>query len=249
MKKSAYISDILFSFFLTGIFTLCLFRYLGVRLFSAFLLAVLCGLLAALAIAAWLGNKRRHFFLKKSDEALKQKLLLHLSLLSDENKSAFFYNFLRRKEEIRKLSKLRFIGEENFYFLNFRFTPVTPDEIASLTRLKTAKQKMLFCNEIEDSALRLCARFNIQVRVGDDIFRMLKAENALPESYLGEDQTAKKRKFHLRVCFSKTNARRFFVGGALLLLSSLISPFPYYYLISGSLLLLISACIRIFGYS
>ena len=249
MKKSAYISDILFSFSLVCVFTLCLFRYLGVRLFFAFLLALLCGLLAALAIASWLGNKRRHFFLKKSDEALKQKLLLHLSLLSDEQTSAFFYRFFRLKEDIRKMSKLRFIGEEYFYFLHFRFAPVTPDEIATLARLKTAKQKMLFCNELEDSALRLCARLNIQVRTGDDIFRMLKAENALPESYLGEDQTAKKRKFQLRVCFAKSNSRRFFVGGALILLSSLISPFPYYYLITGGLLLLISVCIRIFGYS
>ncbi len=249
MKKSAYLSDILFTFLMTAIFTLCLFRYLGIGLFPALLLAILCGLLSALAIAAWLGHKRRHFFLKKSDEALKQKLLLHLSLLSDEKKSALFYNLLRQDDEVRRMGKLRLCGQNSFYFLHFRFAPVSPDDIACLSRLKTAKQKILFCNEIEDSALRLCARMNIQVRAGDEVFRLLREKNALPNAYLGEDETAKKRKFRFRVCFAKSNSRRFLVGGALILLTSLITPFPYYYLITGSLLLVVAVCIRVFGYS
>ncbi len=249
MKKSAYLSDILFTFLTTAIFTLCLFRYLGINLIPALLLSILCGLLSALAIAAWLGHKRRHFFLKKSDEALKQKLLLHLSLLSDEKKSALFYNLLRQNDELRRVGKQRLSGQESFYFLYFRFAPVSPDDVASISRLKTAKQKILLCNEIEDSALRLCARLNIQVRAGDEVFRLLRDNDALPKEYLGADETAKKRKFHLRACFSKSNSRRFFVGGALILLTSLITPFPYYYLITGSLLLVAAACIRVFGYS
>jgi hypothetical protein len=38
------------------------------------------------------------------------------------------------------------------------------------------------------------------------------------------------------------------VAGALVLLTSLITPFPYYYLTFGSLLLLIATLIRFFGY-
>ncbi|MBQ8322697.1 MAG: hypothetical protein IJX91_01890 [Clostridia bacterium] len=249
MKKSAYISDILFTFFTAAVFTLCLFRYLGIDLVPALFLALICGALAAAAIGAWLTHKRRRFFLKRSDEALKQKLLLHLSLLSDEKKSALFYNVLRQREDVKRMGKLRLVGQENFYFLNFRFSPVTPDEVAAISRLKTQKQKILLCNEIEESALRLCARLNIQVRAGDDVFRLLRAENALPKTYLGEDVATKKSKFHLRACFAKSNSRRFLVGGALILLSSLITPFPYYYLVSGTLLLVAAACIRIFGYS
>ncbi len=249
MKKSAYISDILFTFFLTAIFTLCLFRYLKISMALSILLAVVCGALSATIIGVWQGSKRKHVFLKKSDETLKNKLLLHLCLLSDERKSALFYNLLRQTGEVKRIGKLRLVDENNFYFLLFRFLPVSPDDIATLTRLKTHKQKIVFCNEIDENALRLCARMNVKVCDGDEIFRLLRDKNALPEKYLGDSENDKKRKIHFKLCFSKRNSRRFFVGGALILLTSLLTPFPYYYLISGTALLIVAVCVRVFGYS
>ena len=51
----------------------------------------------------------------------------------------------------------------------------------------------------------------------------------------------------LRRTFSKRNAYPFFVSGAGLLVMSLFVFFPVYYLISGSILLVVSVLIRIFG--
>ena len=69
MKRSAFISDIIFAFFVGFLCTLFLFRYVGIRLIPALLLSALCGVLTACAIFTLLQSKRKTLFLKRSDEA------------------------------------------------------------------------------------------------------------------------------------------------------------------------------------
>ena len=249
MKKSAFISDIIFTFFTTTIFTLCLFRFLSLGMFPAFLLSILCGILASLGIGAWLQSRRKEYFLKKSDEIQKQKLLLHLALLSDEQKTRYFQTVLSQTSPTQRLGKLRLSTDDNLYVLKFRFSPVTADEVATLSRLKTTKQRVLLCSEIEDAAARLCARLNVTVRTGEHVYNTIKTAQLLPQDYLGEEQPQNKRARRLRLCFAKSNAKRFLVGGLLVLLTSLITPFPYYYLITGTALVCTAIFIRVFGYS
>ena len=65
---------------------------------------------------------------------------------------------------------------------------------------------------------------------------------------MGEDTSAPKKKKRLRAWFAKSNSRRFLLGGTLILLTSLITPFPLYYIILGSALVLSAVFVRIFGY-
>ena len=251
MKKSAFISDIIFTFFLVWIVALCLFRHLKIALALAFILAVLCGGLAAVAFALLQQTKRKAFLLSRSDVALKEKLFLHLALLGDDDKTQLFATALAAEENtsIQTTDKLRLQSNERAYFLFFRFTPVHQDEIATILRTQTDKQKTLVCSQIEESALALCNRLSIDVRTGDYAFRLLKAQNALPEKFICDEipkaNGARKR----RICFARSNAKRFLTSGTLILLLSLFTPFSYYYLVFGSLLLLASLFIRIFGYS
>ena len=250
MKKSAFFSDLIFTFFLASLFTLCVFRYFRLPLLGAILLSVICGILAAGAVGALLQRKRNMLFLKKSDETQKEKLLTHLSLLGDEQKTSFFHQaFSKSNASVKRSGKLRLFSDEAFYFLRFHFAPVTADEVASAARWKTAKKKFLLCSEIEEPAAALCKKLGIEFWTGEKIYAALKESDALPRVYLGEENKEKKNKRKLRLCFSKRNAKSFFVGGALLLLSSLFTPFPYYYLIFGAVMFLAAALIRIFGYS
>ncbi len=249
MKKSAFISDLLFTFFTVSIFFLCLFRYLGLHMSLSLLFCILCGGIATFSVGVFSQNKRKRLHLKRFEEGRKNKLLSHLSLLSDAQKTNFFQTVLSQTENVRRFSTLRLTSENTFYFLKIRFSAVTADEIARLSRIKTSKQKILLCNLIDEDAITLCETLGVRVWTGNEIYDLVKSANALPETYLGEPTPKDKRKIRLRVCFSKRNARRFFVGGALLLLTSLITPFPYYYLLFGSILLVTAVCIRIFGYA
>ena len=250
MKKSAFLSDVFFAFFTVGIFTLCLFRYLGLRLVVALLLAAICGVLAAGGVGSLLQSKRKSFFLKKSDEAQKQRLLTHLALLSDERKTQFFLKALSDETSFAKrFGRLRLYTQEAFYFLSFRFAPLSADEVANAARLKTAKRKIFLCAQTDEEALRLSKQLGVEIVTGEAVYSMVKSREALPETYLCDEKKEEKRKRRLHACFAKANGKRFLVGGVLILLTSLLTPFPYYYLVFGSLLLVAAVLIRIFGYS
>ena len=249
MKKSAFISDVLFAFFLVWLFTLCVFRYIRLSLFSALVLSGVCGILSACSVGAILQHKRKSFFVKQSEERKQQSVLDFLCLWSDEKKTEYFREALSKTSEstIRRSGTLRLVGEEDFYFLHFRFAPVTADEVAATARWNTDKKKILLCNRIEANAAALCAKLGIELHSGEAVYAALKKVEALPD--VDDATLQEKKKRRLRFWFHKHNARRFFVGGALLLLTSLWTPFPYYYLVFGSILLLSAVFVRIFGYA
>lgn len=247
MKKTAFISDILFTFLSAFLFSTIFFRALGVGFLPALFLSLPCGLLTATGVGAYLLHRRKRYFLKRSDEALKNKLLTHLALLTDEQKTRFFLDLFPESETRRSLLKI--FTADAVYFLAFHFAPVTQDEVAGFARLKTSKRKILFCGEIDERALALCMRLSIDVQTGESVFRFVQKNDALPKAFLGEETPVNKRNRKFRLCFAKTNAKRFFVSGALILLASFLTPFPIYYWSVGGVLLTVSAVIRIFGYS
>ena len=247
MKRSAFISDILFALFSAFLFTLCLFRYLAIPLSLAIILALVCGGLTALSVGAFLQSKRKILLLKKSDEAEKEKLLLHLALLSDEEKTKFFLKRLSSEHTIaRRFTCLRIYTDQAFYALQFSIAPVNADDVLRFSRLKTSKRKILLCSKIEDTAYTLCKRLNIQAVKGEEVYSLLKQQNALPDQYLSEEPLSNKK--HLRLWLHRTNAKRFLIASACILISALFSPFPYYYLLFGGIFLIVALCIRIFGY-
>ena len=247
MKRSAFISDIIFTFFTSFLCALVLFRFLGVRVIMANLLAILCGILVAAAFAAAKQNKRKLFFLKKSDETLKEKLSLHLAALSDDDKTRFFIERLSEQDTpARRYGTLHVSTDDAIYFLKFTLSPVNADEILTISRCSTDKKKILLCNRLENDAGLLCERLRIEVLTIERVFLFLKERNALPEEYLPKAPAPEKHR-RLRLWFSRKNAKRFLVGGGLILVTAFVSPFPYYYLVFGLALTASAILVRIFG--
>ncbi len=251
MKKSAIVSDVLFTFFFAWLLALCVFRYLQIHLAPALILSGLCGILSACAVGAFLQSKFHKHFLKRSDAALKDKLALHLALLGDQAKTDLFFQALSITEgenTVKKCSNLRLQTSDCVYFLRLRFSPVTADDVATITRVKTPRKKILLCLQIDEAARALCRSFEVEVQTAEWAFAFLKKANCLPLTYLGDFPQVRKRKRRLHLCFSKKNAKRFLVSAVLILLLSFFTPFSYYYLTFGFLLLLAALFIRIFGY-
>ena len=96
MKKLAFLSDLLFTFLVSFLFTACFFRFLRLNLLTALTLSALCGTLTTCAIAALLSARHKKIILKKSDAETKEKLLLHFALLSDEQLTDFFLAYLTK---------------------------------------------------------------------------------------------------------------------------------------------------------
>ncbi len=183
---------------------------------------------------------------------MQEKLYLHLRLLSMEQARDIFHRaFLQNPETqtARKDGKNRIetANESYFFFLDFR--PVTADDIAAVYRFSTAKTKVLVCLQMEDHAFALCQRLGITPRTGEWAYTFLKEQNALPQTYLGEETSKHKSKRRLRLCFAKNNARRFITSALFVLSLSFFTPFSLYYFIFAFALLITAIFIRIFGYS
>lgn len=242
MKKSAFISDVLFAFFLVFILSVCVFRYLKLSLPLSAILAALGGGAAAMLVGLRLKSKRKNFFLKKAEEREKEKLLLHLALLP----------LLKQRETFGEILK----DTNELAFVKFTFSPLETPDVGEFIRSAVKKRTShkdgeisaaIYCAEMEERAKNLCERFGISVITGEAVYLLFKEHNALPREYLGEETFLEKKKRQLSVGFSKNNSRRFFVGGSLILFTSLVTPFPYYYLITGSALLIVALFVRIFG--
>lgn len=90
MKKTAFISDLLFAFFVAFLFALCLFRHLAFVLPLALALAAAVGFVATLPVYARLRRKRARAARKAEDETNAQKLLLHLALSPAKQNAEYF---------------------------------------------------------------------------------------------------------------------------------------------------------------
>ena len=102
MKKSAFISDILFSFAVTFLPALCLLRYLRLPLSASLLFAAVAGLLVSLPVWFFLDKKREKLCLKKQDEEAKEKLLLHLALSTQKQNAEYFAGYFSSKAKRKK---------------------------------------------------------------------------------------------------------------------------------------------------
>jgi hypothetical protein len=262
MKKTAFISDLLFSFFSVFVFVTCLFRYLRFSLWLSVIFAVVAGVAVTFFVWAHLSKKRKLFFLKKAEEREKDLLLLHLAMLPFEKQAEIFKN-ASREENGKNTQKT---------YAKFLFNPLSASDLAEFfkrefsrtqaqtapnengeTQEKNAVNKALprpftiYCNAADESAIKLCERFGVRLCGGEESYLLLKLKNALPERYFAETYFFKREKRKISFYFQKKNSRRFLVGGVLILCTSLFTPFPYYYLVSGSVLLLIAALVRILG--
>lgn len=111
-------------------------------------------------------------------------------------------------------------------------------------RGETIDEPTLFCSSLSEASSSLLQKFAVKAVTLDEIFNRAKLEESLPDEVLLLANEKKRRNFRFRG-FSKKTSRGLLLSAALLLFTSLFSPFPYYYRVSGLLLLFASLAVRI----
>lgn len=266
MKKSAYYSDLIFTFSLLFFCALFLLRYWKISLPFSILISAIFGGVGAYLLSLRLRKRQKIFALKKSEELEKNDFMFYLCLIPIEEQIEFLKSrlpFLLRllKDENSENSEQEnpnivqdavqttgIIRLDEYAFLPlFRFRPLTEDDIArAFSKLKTETSPVLLCNKLSAESKLLLEKLSIQVLLGEEIYRAFKDNYALPEEFPVKTATPIKQK-RRSVFFAKSNSRRFFTCGIMLLLSSVFIPYPIYYLSIGVLLLAIALLVRIFG--
>ncbi len=253
MKKLAYFSDVAFAFTASFLPSLCYLRYRHVPLLWSALVSLLFGVSASMLTWSHLKKKHAAATLKAGEKRQMEQLLLHLALLSPKEKADFLTENAKTLvgEEIqgRKLSlgKQFFYTESHVVYPHFLLSPMSADGLTPLLSLGDNRAPVLLCNELDKTAEKLSAALSIKVLTLPEIYLKLKESERLPERYKGAQVFANKKKRRFALWIQKSNAKPFLTGGALLLFSSLFSPFPYYYLVVGCGMIVASTAVRFFG--
>ncbi len=129
----------------------------------------------------------------------------------------------------------------------FTMQPLSADAIAALLRKYGEEKFTVVCNELTPEAEKLARAFGKNILGGDGVFALFERTGTTPEKLILADLPRPKLRARLRRSFSKRNSKPFFVSGCLLLIMSLFTLFPRYYLIAGCALLLLAIGVRLFG--
>lgn len=205
---------------------------------------VVAGVLFGLLFFLYISNKQNKTLLVSRDEKDKKLLALHLSLSRDEYLLNLFKKYFSSDAKIRGK---RLICGGVSYFFNFKMQPLSEDDIARVIKLKCPEKKHIFCVKSSPEATMLANNFSIEISGIDEVFSGLKKSELLPEKYIYEK--AEKTGFFKRVKarFSRKLCAPLFWSGTALLLLSYFTFFPIYYIISGSLMLILSAVALVFN--
>lgn len=247
MKKVnfALISDVLFFGLCAFILSFTLIRFYTKSAVTALICAI--GIAVACAISAFfiLYYKRKKHLIVSLGESEKKSLSLHLSVCGTKEIHRLFLSAI----DGAYLDENIIRDGECAYFFNFKLSPVSPDDIAEIIRSDVSEKKCVYCCEASPAALSLAEDFDIRITCVSEIYALLKDKKLLPEKYaLGNVKKPNifkkiKKRFNRRLCPSL-----FFCGLTLLFFSFFTSySISVYYIVSGGLLLVLSAVSILFG--
>lgn len=239
MKKInfALVSDVLFFTICSFILTFTAVRYYLKSAYSALIAAIggaVCTAMLSFVVLFSHRKKKLNNFLSESE---KKSLSLHLSVSNKNDVEQLFLTALNATyAEGNCIS-----DDERLYFLNFKMSPLSADDIAQIIKAQTPLKKCVFACDITPDALSLAYDFEIEVKLIGDIYALLKDKNLLPEKYaLGK--VKQKGFFHkIKKRFNRKLCPPLFLCGLSLLAFSFFTFYPVYYIAFGGALLVLSA--------
>ena len=226
-----------------------LLRWLDVATWACFTAATLIALAVGTVLFLLLSGRHRRRALSKRQQEEKEKLMLHLTLEQDDAVRTLLTNALRTDGKEATLQDDTIMLDDAPLIPVFTMQPVSADTAARLLKTYGKNPFTLACNTLSPEAERLLTSFSRSAMLGEEIYALFSRTDTIPETLICGEIPRRTARTRLRIAFSKRNAYPLFVSGAGLLVMSLFVFFPIYYLVTGSLLLIASVCIRAFGYA
>ncbi|MBR7186814.1 MAG: hypothetical protein IKD43_04960 [Clostridia bacterium] len=243
------ILDVLFYTACAWFLSIGVLRYYRLPLALSVSVCSIIALAAGGAAFLLIYSKHRRRALTKAEQNRKEKLMLHLTLERPNRVLESLAAAYRADGKDAAMQEDAVLLEEKLLVPLFTMQPLSADAVATLLRRHGEQPFALACNALTPEAEKLLASFGRSAVRGDEIFALFERTKSVPEKLICGDIPRPKLKAKLIRTFSKKNARPFFVSGILLLIMSLITFFPLYYLISGSVLILCAICVRFLGYA
>ena len=243
------IADALFYAVAAWFLSIGLMRYYRMQLTLAVILASIIALAVASIFFLLSYASRRKRKLGKKESAARDALMLHLALEKEERINEALLTAFQADEKQVQLQGDTLLVEDALCVPRFTMQPLSADEVARILRAYGREKLTILCNELSPEAEKLAASFGVKVMKKNEIYALFTRTQTTPDPLILAELPRKSAKRTLRRIVSKKSARPFFTSGILLLLMSLFTFFPFYYLTVGCALTIFAILIRFFGFA
>lgn len=237
------IADTVFTAIIFFIIAFTATRFYTKSAFWGLFIGIPSALLGGGAAFAYISGKQNMKYKLSKDEREKRLLSHHLALCNPERITALFLKLLGQNAKVK--GKNVYYENRVCYFI-FQFQPLNMDEAAKIIK-SCAEDKLVYCNAVMTEATELFKEFNVEYIDINGIYPLLKDADLLPENYKYDCEKRQKFTARIKMRFNKKLCFPLFWSGLTLTLLSYFTFYPVYYIVSGGILLALSATAILFG--
>jgi len=199
---------------------------------------------ASLLLLLFSRPKKRRAALSKTERTQQENAINQLMYSTNRQNTEYFYKLLKNEHNVTLLPEC-VLSENNgakaLIFARFRFAPALPDDVREIIaecRRYGAAQAVFFgsafSEKAKDAALKV-GSVDIAFMDAAETYAFLKRHGAVPENKVEMRQKGRKPlKAFFKSAFSRTKAKAYLWGAAIMLLCSFFVPYNLYYLISAT---------------
>lgn len=251
MKFSlSIITDTLFSALVSFLLFFVIVNYFMPRPYSIILSVSMSIIFTTLAFR-YLINKKQHLSHKTVNTKLYDDMVVQLNLMPKPELITFFSDTLKKSGyNVEKKNGGLFIKEQNAYlFFKFGFEFVTKADIVKVFNSKERTSKgYLFADSFDQEVKEFANRFdNLFTVDSKQLFAFLQENNCLPENKYQLNTPSFNRLKAIKSLIDRKKAKTFAIFGISFLFMSYFVLYKIYYLVCGTLFLILSLICLLFG--
>ena len=245
------VADVVFSAFICFILSFVILNFYIQRIWAIILSIIISGILSFFVYKT-LSRKNVKTKLKKAETKVRNNVYAQLGLSTENEQCAIFETALKKDGySIEKKRGGLFIKNKNsVIFPKFGFDQVSKADIVRIfNSIKKDDVAYVlsesFSSETKDFADRFGGR--IKLVFGDAVYLYLKEKDVLPETKFSFPEKKPLNLSAFKNIFQKKKAKTLLWFGLIFLFSSYFVPIKTYYVICGSIFLVLALITRIYG--
>lgn len=210
---------------------------------TVWICSLLIGAAAAVAGTFLIAKRRGKKALKSADIPKKENLMFYLALHgTDKTFIKLFGEF--GKTVIKTPRGLYLESADCYLYPCFSFDGLTKSRIGEIYKKANGKTAYILAPAFSDDLRSFTRIFGDKIRLfgGEEVYELFKKADMLPPELNSVKKHSKKEAFKAaaRTVFTRRRSPRYFVFGITFLLFSFLVPFKLYYIVFGSIMMILA---------
>lgn len=214
------------------------------RFFICVILANLTAIILCILVSKFSNKKENQLNQKKATQLQLTNTITQLLFMEKSEQLNYFYNVISFSFKQAKINKQYITLNNKLIFPVFNYELEVSDFLNIFNKHRE-KKLIILTNKLSKNLEDILSKFDldhVKILCAEDVFyKIINPSQIFPTTKIKQKNPTKlKLKELLFVAFNKTNSKKYFYGGIILLFFSLIYKYTLYYQIMGTIMFLFS---------